>query len=300
MFIGDGELSIVPPIEAEKKMLQFFTGGKELKENLIQLVMFFTDKTFENVKKSPNVKISTNGPQADRARELFQDKEAYLRNKARENITTRTLMDIYAPHQSGFFLCFIAGKKYNKLIFTIDPLGVYPFSPEQLVLTNYDGNNSGVWLSFHLAEEYKKGTGNSNQDRRIFDISHHNIKMTIKGLRLIGKDEITLKPMLKGQRVLPFSLFSPLRVRKILDENGDEISFIQESEERDGDLAVILPKAYEVGKTFKLTFIYDGLEALISEGRGNFFLGPRSNWYPNNLVAGFDDRATFELKILLP
>ena len=41
VFIGDGELSIVPPIETEKRMLQFFTGSKELKENFNQLVMFF-------------------------------------------------------------------------------------------------------------------------------------------------------------------------------------------------------------------------------------------------------------------
>lgn len=302
VFIGDGELSIDPPVKSEKEMLKFFTDSTELKEDFSQLVMFFTDETFNEVEKSPNVKISTNGSQSSKARDAYRSKESALKDNRiiRYNITTRILMDEYALPRRGFFWSFIDGKKHSNLLFKLDPLGVEEVAPEQVSLTNYDINNYGIWLAFHSDEEYQKGTGNSNQDRRLFDIKNHNLDITLRGLRMIATDEVTLELRTKGQRVLPFDLYRHMRVKRILDENGEEISFIQEDKDEDSDLAVILPKTYETDKPFKLIFEYDGVESLKSEGTGNFILVSRTNWYPNNRSSAFLDRATFDLKFRYP
>lgn len=52
VFIGEGELSLTPPVEIEKEMLRFFTDSTEVKEQFTQLVMFFTDETFNEIKTS--------------------------------------------------------------------------------------------------------------------------------------------------------------------------------------------------------------------------------------------------------
>ena len=169
VFFGDGEISMTPPVESEKKMLKFFTDSADFKEQFSQLVIFFTDKTFEEVKQSPNVKMASNGSQAAHARDTFRDKESLLKTEFRYNMTTRILIDAYAPPRLGFFTCFIEGKKYSKLIYKLDPLGIEEVSPEQVELANYSDSNRGIWTAFHLAEEYKKGTAKSSTDRRLFE-----------------------------------------------------------------------------------------------------------------------------------
>ena len=296
VFIGDGVLSLVPPVDSEKNSLKFFTEKTELEESFSELVVFFTDRTFEEVKNSPNATVSTNGPNASKARDAFRDKEDRLRNVSRSNISISLLRDIYAEEKNGYFFAYIKGKKYDKLSFSFNPNGSY----EQVSLTNYDRNNAGSWLSFHSEDAYKNGTANSDTERRRFDILHHDIGLTIKGVRLIGTDTITLKPLKEGQRVMSFSLYFPLRVRRVFDEKNNEIIFIQESKKKDGNLAVVLPEKPAVGKTLKLRFEYDGMEALTNEGVGNYFLGPRSSWYPNNSSSAFGDRASFDLKFRYP
>ena len=301
VFIGDGEVSIVPPIKSEKDSLEYFTKSRELKEPLSEVVMFFTDKTFEEVKNSPQVEMSTNGSQSAKARDAYRGKESLLRTpRFRYNMSTRKLMDTYAPDRAGFFWGFIDGKNYSKLLFQLDPLGVEEVAPEQVSLTNYDRNDYGLWLAFHLGEEYQRGNGNSNVDRSVYDILHHNIDVTLRGLRMIATDELTLKIRTKGQRVLPFNLYRHMRVKRVLSETGEEVSFIQEDKNKDSSFAVILPKEYPVGDPLKLIVEYDGVESLLDAGTNVFFLRSRSNWYPNGIGSKFLDRASFDIKFRYP
>lgn len=300
VFFGDGEISLTPPVESEKKMLAFFTESPELKEQFSQLVIFFTDETFDEVKKSASVKLASNGAQAAKARTAFRDKEGILRNSFRYNITTRYLMDSYSSPRPGFFTCFIEGKRYSKLVYQIDPTGIEEVSPEQVMLLNYSDSGNGIWTAFHLADEYKKGTATSAQDRRIFDLKKHDIDVTLRGTKLIASDKATMATRFPGQRVLPFSLYPSLRIKRVVNEKGEELSIIQENKDKDGSLAVILPAAPEAGKDFTLNFEYEGEEAVRQAGNGNFILLPRSTWYPNNGGTQFGDRATFDIAFHYP
>ncbi|MGI8469352.1 MAG: M1 family metallopeptidase [Pyrinomonadaceae bacterium] len=301
-FFGDGEMSLTPPVESEKKMMNFFIGSPDFKEQFSQLVIFFTDQTFDDIKNSPNAKISSNGSQAGRARNAFRDKEDLLKDQFHYNMTERILMDAYAPPRAGFFTSFIEGKKNSKLVYQLDPLGIEEVSPEQVMLLNYSDTEGGVWTAFHLADEYKKGTAKSSTDRRIFDLTNHELDVTVRGTKLYASDKVTMVTRVPGQRVLPFSLYPSLRVKKVSSESGDEINIIQEDKNKDGSLAIILPSAPEVGKPLKLTFEYEGEGALLSAGTGNFILNPsaRSTWYPNNGGTQFGDRATFDITFRYP
>lgn len=300
VFFGDGEMSLTPPVDAEKKMLKFFTGAPDFKEQFSQLVIFFTDQTFDEVKNSANVKMAASGAQAGRARDAFRDKENLLKNDFRYNMATRILVDVYAPPRPGFFTAFIEGKKYNKLVYKLDPLGIEEVSPEQVELYSYGESNGGIYTAFHLADEYKKGTAKSSTDRRIFDLTNHELDVTVRGTKLYALDKVTMVTRVPGQRVLPFNLYPSLRVKRVSGENGEEINIIQEDKNKDGSLAVILPAAQEVGKPLMLTFEYEGEDALRQAGTGNFILIPRESWYPNNGGTQFGDRANFDMTFRFP
>ncbi|HEV7643212.1 MAG TPA: M1 family aminopeptidase [Pyrinomonadaceae bacterium] len=301
VFIGDGEFYLTPPNEIEKKSLSIFLKADEVKEQFGELVMIFTDKTEKEIKNSPNVK-HTDASLAGAARDLFRDKEMLLKNHFRSNIASRILADLYTPERPGFFTAFIDGKAHGHLVYTIDPLGIAEVYPEQVELLSYSDTTGGIWTAFHLEDEYKKGTANSWTDRRLYDITKHEIETTVQGTRLIVKDVMTLKLRAPDIRFLPFDLFSAMRVRSVRGPDNSEWDYIQEKKDEDADFGVILPSVMEPGKPFQVTVEYDGLDALIESGAGNFLLQPeaRGTWYPNNPNTAFGDRAKFDLTFHFP
>lgn len=300
VFFGEGELSLTPPTAVEKHTLSLFTNEDSIKEPFTRLVLHFTDKTFDEIKASPLVTMSTNGAQASRAQDAYRENQTLLRRTLRRNVDLRKLVDLYNPQRPGFFTAFIEGKRYNKLIFQYDPLGIPQVSPEELMLFSYGLTDRGIWTAFHRAEEYAKGTASSDEDHRIYDIVHHEIDLVIRGTKLTGTDTLTIRQLDEGARVLPFNLVGSMRVGHVRDEKGNELEFIQEGKNEDADFGVIFPEPLERGKTFKLTVEYGGGDALIDAGGGNYFLAPRASWYPNNEGTSFADRATFDVTYHYP
>jgi hypothetical protein len=300
VFLGDGELTLTPPTEVEKRTLAIFTKGPSISEAFDRLVIRFTDKTFEEIKSSPQAKMGTNGPQAARAEGDYRDNQFIARKTLRSNLELRTLVDLYNPQRPGFFTAFINGKRFNKLIFQYDPQGIPEVSPEEVLLLSYGDTDFGLWTAFHRAQEYANGTVSSDENHRSYDIIHHDIDTVIRGTKLTSTDTLNLRILDGGARVLPFRLFPSLRVSHVRDESGKELDFIQEDKNSDADFAVIWPQPMEAGKNYKLTIEYGGGDALIDAGNGNYFLVPRSTWYPNNEGTVFGDRATFDVTFHFP
>jgi hypothetical protein len=299
VFIGDGRLTLSPPTGIEKHTLSIFINNEDLTEDFSRLVIRFTDQTFDEINASANAKPGNGGPQAAKARDYYRENQQLLRHDLRDNRDLRTLTDIYAPQRPGYFNAFIAGKKHEKLIFQLDPLGIPRVYPEEVALSSYGETDGGIWTAFHLRDEYAKGGAASSEDHRLFDITHHEIAGSIKGTQITASDRVTLRPLVAG-RVLDFDLYRTLRVSRVQDSQGNELSFIQEPKDEDADFGVIMNAPLEVGKEVTLTIEYAGGDALRDSGGGNFILLPRSTWYPNNRSMPFGDRATFDVTFRYP
>ena len=303
VFIGDGELTLTPPTAIEKHSLKIFTGEDGITEQFTKLILRFTDQTFEQIKSSPNAAMKTGGPAASQARGLFRDNQDLLRKRLRDNRELRTLYDLYNPARDGFFAAFIDGKRFNKLVFLLEPLGVPNATPEEVALFSYGETDGGLWTAFHREEEYKKGTASSSEDNRLIDITRHEIDAAIKGTRLAATDRLTFRNLRAGTRIVPFELYGQLRVSKVQDAEGNDLNFVQEDKNEDSDFGVIMPKPLEAGKTYQLSIQYDGTDTLRDSGGGNFILMPnaRSTWYPGNANVLFaEDRAIFDMTFRYP
>jgi hypothetical protein len=294
-------MSLTPPTQAEKNSIKIFTEQEGIVEPFDKLVIRFTDKTFEEIKASPNATMKTAGPAANQARDLYRSNMDLLRKRLRDNRELRTLQDIYNPNQEGYFNAFINGNRFGKLIFVLDPFGVPGAIPEEVALISYGESDGGTWVAFHREEEFKKGTASSSEDRRVIDITQHDIDGAIKGAHLAATDKITFKNLIPGTRVVPFNLLGALRVSSVTDADGNELGFIQESKDEDSDFGVILNKPLEAGQTTHLTVQYQGDNALEDSGGGNFILLSRSTWYPGNANTLFaEDRAIFNMTFRYP
>ena len=301
VFMGNGELTLTPPTNIEKKSLQIFTGEPGITEQFSRLVLRFTDKTFDEIKASANATMKTGGPAANQARDAFHDNQELLRKRLRDNRELRTLVDVLNPAHPGFFNAFIDGKRYNKLVFLIEPLGVPGAIPEEVGLFSYGDSDRGLWTAFHFADEYQRHSVSNAEDHRLIDITRHDIDGAIKGTHIAATDKITFKNLVTGSRVIPFDLFGSLRVSRVQDIEGSDLNFIQEDKDEDSDFGVILNKALDAGQSCQLVIQYEGNDALRDSGGGNFILVPRSTWYPANAnVLYSEDRATFDLTFRFP
>ena len=301
VFIGTGEMSMTPPTQAEKNSIKIFTNQENIVEQFDKLVIRFTDKTFEEIKASPNATMKTGGAGANQARDLYRNNMDILRKRLRDNRELRTLQDIYNPSQEGYFNAFLNGSRFNKLVYVVDPFGVPGAVPEEVALFSYGETDFGTWAAFHREEEFKKGTASSSEDRRIIDITQHDIDGAIKGSHLTITDRITFKNLIAGTRVIPFNLYGSLRVTSVQDAEGANLNFIQESKDEDSDFGVILAKPLEKGQTYQLAVSYDGDGALRDSGGGNFILTQRSTWYPANANTLFgEDRALYNMTFRYP
>ncbi len=297
IFVGDGEFSLTPPIACEKQAIAIYTKSPGITESFGELVMRFSDQTYAEVKASPQASMSTGGASALQAAKLLENNTTLLREDLKTNFAIRIFSDLYSKQTdtNGFFVAFIKGTKWNKLIYFVDPQGISTVAPEQVMLVNYDAQNGGIWTAFPMS-----GSEGNIAEARTYDIKSHDLTVTIDGTSLKVSDNMTLSAMRDGVRVLPFELFPKLRVSKVSDAAGASIPFIQQDKDEDADFAVVLPAPLSRTADTTLKIDYAGDGALADSGGGNFTLVPRSTWYPNNGSAQFGDRSKFRVRYVVP
>ena len=307
VFVGDGEFRIQPPTETERHNLQLFVKEPVLTESFSELVLHFTDSTYEEIARGgvpgkgiPNAKASS----------ILQDRMDLLRKGKtfsnaniaagllNYNLPARLLADIYDPAHAGFFNAFIKGKRFEHLMLRVDPRGVPFMEPEEVVLANFSDSDLGIWNSFHIEDHYgpaKSSAHVADEDHRLIDIQHQDIEAAIKGTELSAKVRTTVEVLADGPRVLRFDLYPALRVTRV-ESSGQTLQFIQENPGEDPDLTVIFPEPLRRGMV-TIEFEYSGDKALQQHGSGNFTLVARENWYP---TSSFGERATYDMTFRIP
>ena len=286
VFVGDGNFVLDPPA-SERKMLKLLTKEDEFSENFSQMVLRFTDSSYEDLKK-----IGTPGASGCDAGPL-KDSQHTTRHKLKNNLEARILEDLLSTNPGGLFVAFIRGKRYNgQELYEIDPHE----GRDQVTFMTYDENKYGEWASFPMSGERKAGT--FGHPMRIV---HQQLDTTFeKNANLIGRAKTDFTAQLDGLRVVPFDLFPTLRVRSVKGPDGQFLAFIQEDKNDDADFSVILPKALSAGEQFSVTTEYEGKEAVVNRGGGNYFPVARSNWYPNSPSGGLGEYATYDMTFRIP
>jgi hypothetical protein len=314
VFNGDGRFNLDPPTEIEKRQLKVLTKSNEpLSEDFSQLVLRFTDATYDEIKKA-----ATQGGISAGCSGGLDDINNVYRRDYHYNIAARLLQDVLAPKpiRGGYFGALIKGKHYSsKELYLIDPYGVfmeasgmeqsiYRFAhgagvaPEEVAFVTFEGNKDGTWTAFHFSEEYRNGTASGGQRSWPIHIEQQKLKTKIeKNTRLEGNAETTFVSTYDGLRVVPFNLFASLRVKTVTDSNGAPLPFIQEERNDDPQYAVILPRPLAAGERFSVRTTYEGKDAVWDTGGGNFFPVAREDWYPSS---SFGDYANYEMEFRIP
>ncbi|MBZ5663814.1 MAG: hypothetical protein LAO30_04360 [Acidobacteriia bacterium] len=286
VFTGDGNFVLDTTIDSERKSLKLLTKEDEFSENFSQAVLRFTDATYEEIKKGGNP--ASGGCDAG----LLKDSQNTTRHKLKTNLEARILQDVLSPEPGGLFVAFIRGKRYNgKEYYEVDP----DSGSEQVNFMTYDENKMGYWASYNTSGTHPPGSVG-----KVFHIEHQQLDATFeKSGKLLGKATTDFVVRRKGLRVMGFDLFRPLRVQSVT-ANGQALSFIQEDKNEDGDFAVILPKTLDAGEKFSVTTTYEGKDAVVNTGGGNYYPVAREDWYPNDPEGGMGEYALYDMTLRIP
>jgi len=286
VFQGDGNFVLTPDDQSERSMLKLLTKENEFSENFSQMALRFTDSSYDELKKA-----GTSGGTCESG--PLKDSQHTTRHKLKYNLEARILEDVLSPAPGGLFVAFIHGKRYNgQELYVIDPHE----ARDQVTFVTYDENKLGEWASFPMSSEHKAGTIGHP-----VHIDHQQLDTTLeKNANLIGKAKMDFTVHLDGVRVMPFDLFRTLRVRSVKSADGQALTFIQEDKNDDAQFSVILPKALSAGEQYSVITDYEGKEAVVNRGGGNYFPVARENWYPNDPSGSFGEYSSYDMTFRIP
>lgn len=316
IFIGDGEFQLQPVTVVDSHELARRAGAPELNEEFTEVVFRFASDS--RTKLFPDLGGRTDTPASvavffDHWRRHMRHRQEtpttitqyLLEGQSMDNIDADITAALLNPsHHPAFCNAYIYGKKHKDLRFFLrQRVGAIPQldSPEEVGLINYDPNglDDGVWYLSHLRAEFQQGTASSSEDRRLFATHSYKIETVIaKNSHLFSTATIAVEPLIAGERVLKFDLLPNLRVSRVLDDQGQDIHFIQESRKEDGSFYVILAHAPPLGKELSLTIEYAGDKVLETAGEGSYYVQARTSWYPN--LNGFGEHALYDLTFKVP
>lgn len=315
VFVGEGHFHLRAVTNLDAHEISRRTGSEEVNEDFTEVVFRFTGEQRKLLLPGLGGHIDASAEAASsfsnwqermrRRREIpLGFSEAMLDGESMDNVDADILAAIDNPEHPPFFNAYIRGKKHKDLrFFARTRVGAIPQldSPEEVGLINFDpeGMEDGIWYLAHLKSEYANHRASSEEDRRLFATKHYRIETVIaKNQHLFSSATITFAPLITGERVMKFGLLPNLRVSRVLDDQGQNLYFIQESRKQDGSFYVILPTAPAVGKESSITIEYAGDKVIENAGGGSFYVRARTAWYPN--LNGFGEHVPYDLTFKVP
>jgi len=279
IFIGEGHFHLKPVSVLDAADLRRRLGSDNADEDFTKVVFRFTPDArqmflpgIKGLEEPPSEVAIAFREWKETVRRRHEIPQGYtdnlLHGEAMDNIDADVLAAIYNPAHPPFFNAYLHGKKHKDLRFFVRArVGALPQldSPEEVALINYDPESieDGIWYLSHFKSELLDGTANSREDRRLYATRRYQIETVIaKNGHLFSTATITFVPLVAGERVMKFGLLPNLRVARVLDANGQELNFIQESRKQDGSFYAILSEAPPIGKEDSITVEYAGDKVL--------------------------------------
>jgi Peptidase family M1 domain/Carboxypeptidase regulatory-like domain len=315
VFAGEGHFHLKAVTQLDANEIKRRTGNEEVDEDFTEVIFRFTRGERTKFQAAVGTAVEPSREAAS-AFEHWKDRmrhrreyplgftDSVLDGETMDNIDADVLAAVYNPQHPAFLNAYVRGTKHKDLRFFVRTrVGALPQfdSPEEVALINFDpeGSTDGVWYLAHLKSEYINGKASSQEDRRIFATSGYKIETVIaKNQHLFSTATIKFKPLIAGERVLKFGLLPTLRVTRVVDGDGENLHFIQESRKEDGSFYVVLSNAPPLGQDSSITVEYAGDKVLEQAGEGSFYVEARTSWYPN--LNGFGEHSLYDLTFKVP
>jgi hypothetical protein len=299
VFIGQGEVLLIPPDAVERRNLAAFIKSPVLDETFSSALLRFTDETASQL-RSEIARSERAEPVEDQ--ELLRNWNPVVANLHNVH-EMRVLTDLLARKPVPFFSARVSSDHHGIFDIVLDYR-----QAEQLLLgqvsTGDERRFNDIWCSFAVRSVRSRPGGFEEP----LQPQRYRIESRILPSRVMQVSaEVDLRPALSGERMFGFYLSRNLQVSSVqLLRSGTppvELEFYQSAwpEEREryrrgnDQVMVALPAPSVAGQAFTLRFQYEG-EVISNSGNGVMYVGDRGNWYPR--CGTYPTR--FEMKFYCP
>lgn len=279
LFVGDGDVLLIPPDQGERSSLALFTGAAVLEEKFTSAYFrFFDDRFFEQL--SPGLRKDSNP-------ELVQQSAAAMKDLSQSDALRLLLAYVNtpatAPSQERYLHARLSGVVHGLFDVFYDATAAEQISAGQIAHSEGGATYYNLWTSFQSRSHRQQPPSPTAAHASSFRI-RANVRPPDS---LDGEVEVELAVSRPDTRGLIFELSRYLKVSRIT-WNGTPVEFLQNealegsSVARKGNdvVAVILPRAPAQGEKINLDFSYSG-SVLSDAGGGLLYVGARGTWYPN-------------------
>jgi hypothetical protein len=297
VFVGEGEILLIPPTHVEKESLARFIHAPILEEQFRTAILRFTDQTAQELIAVAQ-KPEPDDP--ERPPEFPQRWNSTPRVFALED-SPRILEDLLGDTTKPFFHVRLEGTSLKWFDVVDDER-----SPEAVsviaVRRNADDMFADCWCAFQSKTSAARFAYRTPGTVRAlaYDIDTH----LEPGNSMQGRAELLLESLSSTDRVLTFDFARSLNISKVVDERGESLPVYAYPQQEDADrgdrskgwIQVVLAAPHPLGQRFRLQFTYQG-NVITNAGNNVLYVGERGGWYPN---LGLASPASFDLRFDYP
>jgi hypothetical protein len=297
VYIGEGEILLMPPTQVEKESLARFIHSPILEEQFTMATLRFTDQTAKEltaVAEKPEPDDPERPPD-------FPDKwNSAPRLLALED-SPRIFEDLLGDRTLPYFHARLEGSSLKWFELVDDER--FPEAMSVVAARRSDDELfADRWCAFPTKTSSARlaNLAPAAVKALSYDIDTHlepDNSMT-------GRAELLLESLSPSDRVLTFDFSRLLSISKVLNEGGESLAVYQYPLQEDidagdrskGYIQVVLPAPKPVGERFRIRFSYQG-NVITNVGNNVLYVGERGSWYPN---LGLGSPASFDLQFDYP
>jgi hypothetical protein len=295
VFRGHGLVEIVPPNFAEQQQLHLYTGQDALSMPFTEGVLWFTDKTYEEISA-----VAHWNPVAGGSDSLFAERTE--RDGAPRARLFKGILSL-DHERTALFEADLNTAAKGWIQVEDDAL-----EQEEITAGRWarvaDYSVFETWLSFPAHGHFVESAIRDPLAKADFHVANYEIEATIlPSAELQATVHARLEMQASGEQVLLFHLDPHLRIDRVADDAGHALTFFQPPDPGGKDsflddfVAVVLaqPSSFQPAT---LEFHYEGRHVVSKVGAGNFFC-ESFGWYPA-VENFFAVRSDFDLTFRSP
>ena len=317
-FVGEGEILLPPPNEAERQSMSLFTGMAILEERFATAYLRFNDDVANEL--APDLRPAKEDKQEFVDRWGSAAKNLAGLDAMRLLLTFSQLLPELGSSTSDGARVPNAADRFLHARLQGEKLGVFDVyfdasAGEQILAGQSKSAENGetyynVWTSFSPIQVKPRASQHATQQPQSEEVQEARIALrhftiatdVLPPKKIHARARVECEVQQGGARTLLFELSRFLEVETVTLD-GRAVEFIhnpalegtQISRRGNDTLAVILPETARSGQKFTLEFVYGG-EVLADEGPGLLYVGERGTWYPNRGL----EMANFDLQFTYP
>ncbi len=295
VFFGTGLLEIAPPTPAEQQQLHLYTGQDTLSMPFTQGVLWFTDKTYEEIAAQAHwIPSETVGD------------SVFAERTNQEGLPLARLFKgiLSLDHErTGLFEADLYTEAKGWIHVGDDALEEEEITAGRWVQIR-DYWKFETWLSFPAHNRSVEAAFRDPLAKADFHVASYQIEATVTAsAELEATVRAHLEMLAGGEKVLLFHLDPHLRIDRVADDAGRALTFFQPPDPGRKDtfvddfvaVALAQPSAYQPAT---LEFHYAGRHVITKVADGNYFC-ESFGWYPA-IEDEFATRSEFDLTFRSP